>query len=916
MNALIRKEIRLLLPSFVITLLLAFSVWLIPNDDGSISGLRASLVLFPFFLCPAMVVLLALSSFGREISSGTFSALLAHPISREGLWWTKTLVLGIALAAVLCVWMFSFLTHEPGGTGYEKSQLIGGAALFVLAVYSGGLWGVLLFRQVASAFWFTLLIPGALCMVIVNLLEHHPDAIMPLLTAVLVVYSVAGFLAARRMFLRAEDVQWMGGEIALPKLFGNRRTSERTGEKRGWRPRAALFAKEFQLHQSQLIIAGVVGLLHLGVIATRRFGSGFEDSPTLQFLLANFWLVWFAMPLLIGSAAVAEERKLGTLEGQLCLPVRRRTQFAIKLVVALVFSIVLGAVMPLLLEGSEILPDVKWNTAAALGNYRLVDADGIAAQVMVVLIQGTLGAISQWLPFLTLAGVAAMIGAISFYASSLARNTLQALAPALLGIIASWVLLLLANRVEHIFRHPLWRGPLIYLIGVPVLSVTLAWLTYWNFKRVLVGWSLWRRNIFTFVIVLAVVTTSTVALYHRAWERLTPLEPAHGPARLQTSRNLALRSVFGDRLAIQLPGEKIWLSQITFPYAVLSSFLWGKRPTAALLGDGLIEGTNWASVALSDWDVVAVQNDGTLWVSEKPSSIARFRPSTSQRDLTKMVQVDDDHDWKSAVGGNFFMSFLLKTDGTLWRLGHTPRERIGDMPNMHRWLSNFKPRRLGKDSDWAEIFSLDGQSLVLIKTDERAWTFGHSGVPQIEKLRFEKEEIFLERAPLLDRNQWRSVTAAMGPRWGQFRVGVREDGTFRVFSAWQPAEGKAFGTMEVVAVDIQLGHESDWRTVSGNGEIVVTLKADGSLWKWEWEFPDGPVANPKSGKAKRLSRHSDWLALAPALDGIVSLAADGSLWLWQFEPRYYSPERPLLLSVSRKPQRLGNVFDSSLTPGR
>ena len=45
------------------------------------------------------------------------------------------------------------------------------------------------------------------------------------------------------------------------------------------------------------------------------------------------------MPLLIGCEAVAEERRLGTLEGQLCLPVKRRTQFAVKVVVVVALSI-------------------------------------------------------------------------------------------------------------------------------------------------------------------------------------------------------------------------------------------------------------------------------------------------------------------------------------------------------------------------------------------------------------------------------------------------------------------------------------------------------------------------------------------------------------------------------------------------
>jgi hypothetical protein len=112
--------------------------------------------------------------------------------------------------------------------------------------------------------------------------------------------------------------------------------------------------------------------------------------------------------------------------------------------------------------------------------------------------------------------------------------------------------------------------------------------------------------------------------------------------------------------------------------------------------------------------------------------------------------------------------------------------------------------------------------------------------------------------------------------------------------------------------DVQLGKESNWLAVSGNGGIVLTLKADGSMWKWS--FPDDPVTKPDTASAVLLSRHSDWIAMTSALGGVVNLATDGSLWFWQFEPLGYSPwgsSFPPLLAVSRRPQKIGNIFGSS-----
>ena len=63
-----------------------------------------------------------------------------------------------------------------------------------------------------------------------------------------------------------------------------------------------------------------------------------------------FWTLWLVVPVIIGCSAVAEERKWGVAEAQLCLPASRRIQFAAKFIPALVFGTLLGGFMPLLLE--------------------------------------------------------------------------------------------------------------------------------------------------------------------------------------------------------------------------------------------------------------------------------------------------------------------------------------------------------------------------------------------------------------------------------------------------------------------------------------------------------------------------------------------------------------------------------------
>ena len=105
MNALAQKETRLLLPNFLIGLAAAFSMWLAPKHSAPSdfwSGLRMTL---PFFLCPSLLLMLALDSFGREMTARTFCQLLAQPVARTTIWRTKTFLLAGAMLLIWVIWL-------------------------------------------------------------------------------------------------------------------------------------------------------------------------------------------------------------------------------------------------------------------------------------------------------------------------------------------------------------------------------------------------------------------------------------------------------------------------------------------------------------------------------------------------------------------------------------------------------------------------------------------------------------------------------------------------------------------------------------------------------------------------------------------------------------------------------------------
>jgi ABC-type transport system involved in multi-copper enzyme maturation permease subunit len=908
MNALIRKEARLLLPSFVIGLLLTLLIWLVPGEPAASYGFRASVVMLMFIVSPAILLTMTLSSFGREVSAGTFSLLLAQPVSRSRVWWTKALLLAAAVSLLWAAWWFS-LSHNmnflaQGREDRRDAFLM--AALFVVAAYSGGLWTTLLFRQVAAAFWFTLLIPAALAMAVVALLHKREEAIDPALAPALVIvfslYGLAGFLFARWLFLRAQDAHWTGGEIALPEVRGLAGRYGRRGDQRQRRPRSALRAKELQLQQPQFVVAGLLALMHLAVLATRKFGGSFKDSPALEFVLEQFWVLWLAMPLLVGCAAVADERKLGTLEGQLCLPSRRRTQFRIKFASALLLSVLLGVTVPLLFEGARILPEFSDSSGNNPPNYAITTPGGT-----IIPIGGIVAAIRAVLPYLTLVGIAVSIGLVSFYASSLSRNTMQALAPALLGILVAWFLFFAAAAPGEVFRYPLWNGGLIYLLGLPVMLFVLVGLMHWNFKRLLVGWNVWRRNTLVLLATLVGIGTLTSATYHRVWEHFMTLEPPHGAARL--SRPAAFQCG-GTKLSVQFPDGRNWGSQLALSVPHWPAMLTGDWKLTEEPGTtGYLDGKNWVSVDRNYRDVIGIQKDGSLWVSERPAKLSTLGLPASPPNPV-MIQLGQDSDWKAVtVSGS--LAFLLKTNGTLWGLG-TNRSNWKDWTGFRA----FVPERLAADSDWAGIRRMEFGRLAFQKTDGRVWVF-----PSLTQVISDHADLIqlsantvLDRAPYFDGQISMASTWVSGPPGRNFRLGVGEDGVLRVIAYWGLVS-KAGGRQQhygFVPENISLGGETNWLALADNRYDIVGLRADGSLWKLG--FTADPITEPEGFTATPLSRHKDWVALTGAMDGMIALAADGSLWFWAMEGRnHYASGFTLqpLLAASRRPQLIGSLFSSS-----
>lgn len=878
MNAFLKKEIRLLLPSWIVAVLLALPTICTRSDDG-----------VPVFLLFLGMAMMALTSIGRETSLNTFSLLLAQPAERTQIWKTKLSVLIAALFVVFSVWrlamLFSFHDYEGSPADPEAAAAVLAAGYLVLvAAFTGGLWATLLLRQIAGAFWLTLLVPATLAGFTAAFLaeKHSSDTVIAALCVIIAIYSVGGFLFARWLFFRAQDVGWTGGIIALPEWKFFSAISNAADSPRKWQPIFALLKKEFQLQQVSLFGATGLLVLHIGVIVLRTHHKFARESGG-EILTSIFWMLWLVLPVMVGTMAVAEERRLGVMEGQLCLPVSRRVQFIIKGFLALFLGTFLGGVLPMFLE--TVTQNQVFRSAEHPGAFEMIS------------MQFFIAALAAWLAL------------VSFFASSIARNFLQSVGFSIATFVGTVLLgsALIDGRMFFLDSIPA-HSVLPVVIAVPTAIVTLLWLAYLNFKNFRDGWPLWRRNLLGWVGALAFIVVMSAVLYNRAWEVFEPAEPAHGTAKFSLANHPVLRTDAYDNLLVRLPDGRVWFDYLRYNVRATDSsrlkWLWRYLvdPLPRSAGVKLfVADSDWSSATekrvdffpngssqpsnhiVGYLDTVGVKTDGTLWISD----VSKTGAWTGD----KMNRFGIETNWQQIVRARYEV-LLLKNDGTLWCWSWgTNNFNSGIWQTNWPSLHNYQPHQIGTDSNWREIY--DGRWVNLArKSDGSVWQVGYAKTKEDE----------LRRETNLDQVSFQTLSLSSSGA----RAYVRPDGT--LWMSWKYEESH---TNTVYSDFVKVGTETNWADVALSWGNMVALKSDGSLWRWQfkrlWNDTLTNLTQSAQKPPTRLGIHNDWVAIATTWEDMIALAADGSLWLWPNREGYEYEQT--LLKLPKQPQPLSNVFN-------
>lgn len=302
------------------------------------------------------IPILATLSFGNEFYYRTFSLWLTQPVSRVQLWADKMIVMCAAVLSagtVSGVGMFFFALPKMNLT-YNKAA----AVAFVIITMASATFWTLAARSAVGAFLIIGFIWWALYMFIGNIQTGKLEALPLASTTATVIFAVAICFAllmlwlGSRRFARLQVTGGTGGEdlmVAGPSVM-----PEALAE--WFRPRRSgallnLMRKELRLLRPVWVIE-LLTVVYLACLAIFRLLPSppvFLPETVLQWaVLGPTAMTCMGLVGLAGILSLGEERRSGTQAWHMTLPISARTQWLIKLLVALFAGLVCSLLLPLL----------------------------------------------------------------------------------------------------------------------------------------------------------------------------------------------------------------------------------------------------------------------------------------------------------------------------------------------------------------------------------------------------------------------------------------------------------------------------------------------------------------------------------------------------------------------------------------
>lgn len=287
--------------------------------------------------------------------------------------------------------------------------------------------------------------------------------------------------------------------------------------------------------------------------------------------------------------------------------------------------------------------------------------------------------------------------------------------------------------------------------------------------------------------------------------------------------------------------------------------------------------------------------DGSLWAwggSEEHGSKLKNVFSTPESTL-KPKRVGKDSDW-ARIAVCWHATVALKRDGTMWGWGSNNEKVLGPTGA----VQVATPLRMHPDADWVDVQA--GVSFFLaLKSDGSVWAWGNNAHGQLGHVTNSSVPL---NGPVNAARDWTAISAGS---WNSFAL--KRDGTLW---GWGFSPDAARGRDDLVPTQIEKG--TNWTKIAAGYFHLLALRSDGTLWVRGQNAGDltSFYASNSCTTLVQVGTETDWRDIYSGENFMLARKADGSWWVCGNNDAANNMEGPYpsLRGVSR-PRRLPIAFE-------
>lgn len=280
-------------------------------------------------------------------------------------------------------------------------------------------------------------------------------------------------------------------------------------------------------------------------------------------------------------------------------------------------------------------------------------------------------------------------------------------------------------------------------------------------------------------------------------------------------------------------------------------------------------GQCWTTMSAGNSDAFAIKPDGTLW--SWGNNIYNQLGYSTISNTYSPNRIGTDTNWKSVYASHYF-TLAIKTDGTLWSWGYNFYGQLGDGTNVNKLV----PLQIGT-STWFTVATRFNHNLG-IKTDGTLWAWGSNSGGQLGNGTTVNTNVPIQIGTAAN---WKTISVGIG-----YSLAIKADNTLWAWGDNYYGQ-LGDGTFVTKTVPTQIGTDANWKSVATGGDTnthTLAIKIDGTLWAWGintyGQLGDGTTINKTT--PIQVGGDTNWKSVTVGDYHSIAIKTDGTLWGWGY----------------------------------